>query len=170
MWCFSQDPRTPFKPFKWRKLDLGRMVTRLPKLSISCATDGTKLLVKSVCETKPKSSFSVWAHTFVPGQLANQDDGKLETHFGNLLNPLGAQKQGYHLTRPQSSPSCLYSLIITTNTNNERRLGTSQRISPLRCRRYLLFSVMLFYNKLGWKSVNLSHDHFSPYKEGRRCY
>ena len=74
------------------------------------------------------------------------------------------------LTRPQSSPSCLYSVIITTNTNNERRLGTSQRIPPLRCRRYLLFSIMLFYNKLGWKGVNLSQDHFSPYKEGRRCY
>ena len=60
---------------------LGRKITRLPKLSISWATDGTKLLVKSVCETKPKSSFLVWAPTCVPGQLANQDDGKLETHF-----------------------------------------------------------------------------------------
>jgi len=35
------------------------------RLAVACATDGTKLLVKSVCDIAPKSLF--WVSTFVPG-------------------------------------------------------------------------------------------------------
>ena len=34
------------------------------------------------CAKQSQNPYSqVWAPTFVPGQFANQDDGKLETHF-----------------------------------------------------------------------------------------
>ena len=61
---------------------------------LACATDGTKLLAKSVSSTVPKK-YLFWAHICVPGfqytlwldclkchcRFANQVEGKLETQF-----------------------------------------------------------------------------------------
>lgn len=60
----------------------------------------------------------------------------MEVLLCDLAGPSYHRQERQLLTPPQSSLSCLYSLIIypfqssTPNTNNERRLGTSQVYEP----------------------------------------
>lgn len=71
--------------------------------SLACTTVGTKLLVKSVCETALKTSF--WAPTFVPEfeymyvprkpivNLPIRLKGNLKYTSSNLLSPSGAENK-----------------------------------------------------------------------------
>ena len=79
---------------------------------LACATDETRLLVKSVCETAPKSLS--WSPTCVPGfeyvpwihdwlvktglekscRFANQYERKFETLFRQFVESVGRPEQG----------------------------------------------------------------------------